>query len=212
MFIYLSKKIAIPNNITLHTVSWNNDQGWIACGGDEGLLKVLKLENAPPDAPPTAVAAENAGTVSGKGSAAVLGNVAAGTKGFSVPSNLSMTQTLDGHSGSVILSTWNIQQRKLTTSDQYGLIVVWVLYRGMWYEEMVNNRNRSVVADMQWNREGERICIVYEDGAVIVGSVDGNRMWGKEFKTQLAFLQWSPDSKHILFATKEGQLQVYDAN
>ena len=44
MFIYLSKKIAIPNGIHLHSLSWNPDQGWIACGGDSGLLKVLKLE------------------------------------------------------------------------------------------------------------------------------------------------------------------------
>lgn len=27
---------------------------------------------------------------------------------------------------------------------------------------------------MSWNADGQKICIVYEDGAVIVGSVDGN--------------------------------------
>ena len=47
---------------------------------------------------------------------------------------------------------------------------------------MINNRNKSVVRGMAWNTEGQRICIVYEDGAVIVGSVDGNRIWGKEIK------------------------------
>ena len=36
--------------------------------------------------------------------------------------------------------------------------------QGSWYEEMINNRNRSVVMDMQWNKEGQKICIVYEDG------------------------------------------------
>ena len=35
---------------------------------------------------------------------------------------------------------------------------------GSWYEEMINNRNRSVVRDMKWNADGQRICIVYEDG------------------------------------------------
>lgn len=35
---------------------------------------------------------------------------------------------------------------------------------------------------MKWNAEGQKICIVYEDGAVIVGSVDGNRIWGKDLK------------------------------
>ena len=44
---------------------------------------------------------------------------------------------------------------------------------------MINNRNKSVVKGMCWNSDGQKICIVYEDGAVIVGSVDGNRIWGK---------------------------------
>jgi hypothetical protein len=46
MLVYLSKKIAIPNQVKLHCISWNRDQGWIACGGEDGLLKVLKLESA----------------------------------------------------------------------------------------------------------------------------------------------------------------------
>ena len=45
MFVYLSKKIAIPNGVKLSSLSWNGQQGWIACGGEGGLLKVLKLEN-----------------------------------------------------------------------------------------------------------------------------------------------------------------------
>lgn len=46
---------------------------------------------------------------------------------------------------------------------------------GAWYEEMINNRNKSVVRSMSWNADGQKICIVYEDGAVIVGSVDGKQ-------------------------------------
>ena len=94
---------------------------------------------------------------------------------------------------------------------------------GAWYEEMINNRNKSVVKDMKWNADGQKICIVYEDGmsimlksqdffacvilktsynykdfyesivnclgAVIVGSVDGNRIWGKEIKLQLSSVE-----------------------
>ena len=127
-------------------------------------------------------------------------------KGLAAPSNLSMNQTLEGHSGAVQVVTWNEKHQKLTTSDQNGLIIVWMLYKGkekcflfacnsgssvwflgfvlagLWYEEMINNRNKSVVSDMRWNSDGQKICIVYADGAVIVGSVDGNRIWGKELK------------------------------
>ena len=67
-------------------------------------------------------------------------------------------------SGNIQVVVWNEAHHKLTTSDQNGLIVVWMLYKGLWYEEMINNRNKSVVRDMRWNKEGLKICIVYEDG------------------------------------------------
>ncbi|MEE6476886.1 hypothetical protein FKM82_011258 [Ascaphus truei] len=132
-------------------------------------------------------------------------------KGLAAPSNLSMNQNLEGHSGSVQVVTWNEHFQKLTTSDQNGLIIVWMLYKGSWYEEMINNRNKSVVRSMSWNADGEKICIVYEDGAVIVGSVDGNRIWGKELKgIQLCHVAWSPDSKILLFGMANGEIHLYD--
>ncbi|XP_018330915.1 WD repeat-containing protein 35 isoform X2 [Agrilus planipennis] len=64
---------------------------------------------------------------------------------------------------------------------------------------------------MDWSSDGLKICIVYEDGAVIVGSVDGNRIWGKELKgIHLSGVQWSPDGKLLLLSTKNGQLHLYD--
>ncbi len=51
---------------------------------------------------------------------------------------------------------------------------------------MINNRNKSVVRAMKWNSDGQRICIVYQDGCVIVGGVDGNRLWGKELRVPLS--------------------------
>ena len=73
----------------------------------------------------------------------------------------------------------------------------------MWFEEMINNRNKSVVRDMKWTADGTKICIVYEDGAVIVGSVDSNSMWGKELDFQLSLVEWSPDSHYILFVSPD---------
>eukprot|EP00927_Polykrikos_kofoidii_P070639 TRINITY_DN67050_c0_g1_i1.p1 TRINITY_DN67050_c0_g1~~TRINITY_DN67050_c0_g1_i1.p1 ORF type:complete len:1238 (+),score=226.96 TRINITY_DN67050_c0_g1_i1:119-3832(+) len=182
MFVYLSKKIAIPHNLALQVVRWNSAQGWIACGGESGLLKVLKLES----------------------SSETMAKPGGGQ------SNLSMNQTLEGHQGNLMVITWNENFRKLTTSDQHGLIIVWMLHRGIWFEEMINNRNRSVVRDMQWSSDCQKICIIYEDGAVIVGTVDGQRLWGKEIKTQLAFVEWSPEGKNILFCTLNGEVHVYD--
>lgn len=193
MFVYLSKKIAIPHNIKLQAVSWNSEQGWIACGGANGLLKVLKLESK-----------------KGKKKTKDLPSADDQKDSSGASGNLSMNQTLDGHNGSVCVVTWNENYRKLTTSDQYGLIIVWMLHKGMWFEEMINNRNKSVVRDMKWTADGQKICIVYEDGAVIVGSVDGNRLWGKELDTELSFVEWSHDGRNILFGTAQGEVHLYD--
>ena len=46
MFTYLSKKIAIPNNTKLSSICWSTYSGQISCGGERGLLKVIKLEDA----------------------------------------------------------------------------------------------------------------------------------------------------------------------
>ena len=180
MFTYLSKKIAIPNGVQLRSLSWNPEHGWIACGGDEGLLKVLKLESTSP-------------------------------KEKNASSTLSMNQTLEGHQGAVVCVAWNAAYRKLTTSDENGLIIVWTLYEGTWFEEMINNRNKSVVRAMRWTAQGQNICIVYEDGAVIVGSVGGDRLWGKELSEGLADVEWSPDAKNVLFLTlPRHELHMYD--
>ncbi|XP_030756020.1 WD repeat-containing protein 35 isoform X2 [Sitophilus oryzae] len=185
MFLYLSKKIAIPNNTKIHSLDWNKQDGYIAVGGDNGLLKVLKLD---------------------------LGNEATiKNRKLTTTSNLSMNQTLEGHSDTIKVLTWNEPHKKLTTSDSNGVIIVWMLYKGAWYEEMINNRKKSTVVGMAWSSDGQKICIIYEDGAVIVGCVGGNRIWGKELKhTPLCGVQWSPDGKLLLFALKNGQLHLYD--
>jgi WD repeat-containing protein 35 len=97
------------------------------------------------------------------------------SKGSNKKEVISMNQSLPGHKGRVQVVTWNEEWQKLTTSDENGMIIVWMLYENMWFEEMINNRNISIVRDMAWNKEGTKICIIYEDGAVIVGSVEGNR-------------------------------------
>ncbi|KAL0894758.1 hypothetical protein ABMA27_013290 [Loxostege sticticalis] len=174
MFIYMSKKIAIPKQSNVTCISWNHSSGYIAVGGEEGMLKVLKLE-------------------SGGGG------------------NLSMNLSLEGHTGQVCVAIWNEVFQKLTTSDEHGVIIVWMLYKGSWYEEMINNRNKSTVTGMAWGSDGQKICIAYEDGAVIVGSVDGSRVWGKDIKGPgLSAVQWSPDNTLLLFALSNGELHLYD--
>ena len=57
-----------------------------------------------------------------------------------------------------------------------------------------------------------RLCfLALNAGAVIVGSVDGNRIWGKELKNiQLSNVEWSPDGKNIIFGVTNGEVQIFD--
>ncbi|KAG5485157.1 hypothetical protein CUR178_08129 [Leishmania enriettii] len=179
MFVYLSKRIAMPNGVKVTSIAWSEEQGWLACGGEKGLLKVLKVDGGPH------------GQRSG---------------------GLSSNQTLEGHDTTVDLVAWNQQYCKLTSSDVSGRIIVWMLHKGMWFEEMVNNRNSSRVVDFAWSPSGTKICITYEDGAVIVGGVEGNRYWGRELPYRLAKVCWSADGHFILFGTATGDVFVHDAS
>lgn len=160
-------------------------------GGDEGLLKVLKLESA--------------------SNAPAAGNNQGRALNMVPQSNLCMNQSLEGHKEAVQVVTWNDAQQKLTTSDRDGVIMVWMMYKDNWYEEMTNDRKKSTVKGMSWTSDGQQICIVYEDGAIIVGSVDGNRIWGKELKNvSLTGVQWNPDGRLLLFSMKNGEVHLYD--
>lgn len=40
-----------------------------------------------------------------------------------------MNQTLEGHTESIQVLVWNEAHKKLTTSDQNGVIIVWMMYK-----------------------------------------------------------------------------------
>lgn len=65
---------------------------------------------------------------------------------------------------------------------------------------------------MRWSPDGTKVGIIYEDGHVIVGGVEGSRKWGRDFKHRLCLLEWSPDSQLVLFGTLDGEVFVYDEN
>jgi WD repeat-containing protein 35 len=168
----------MPDSATIGCVAWNKADGWLCCGAEQGLVKVIHIGDG--------------------------GDGKAKMSSFSLP----------GHSEKhkVTACCWNERYKKLTTGDDSGHIIVWLQNHLAFQEEMVNNRNCSVVTDMQWAPDGSRICIAYKDGAVIVGHVDGTRLWGKELDMPLDKLTWGPASQTILFATREGDVFVYDAD
>lgn len=137
MYLHLNKKITIPNCTKVRSISWSSDHDFIACGGDGGVLKVIRLETNLSATSPAATKTDST-------------------------RNFSHNQNLESHKSTVQYVCWNEPFQKLTSSDESGSIIVWMLYKGMWYEEMVNNRNKSLVTGMAWTADGQKICIVYD--------------------------------------------------
>jgi hypothetical protein len=50
-------------------------------------------------------------------------------------------------------------------------------------------------------------------GSAIVGSFDGNRVWGKELLSSgIKTFSWSPDAKSMLILDLQGQFHLLDSN
>jgi WD repeat-containing protein 35 len=152
----------MPNNALITSCSWNRKEGYVATGCEGGLVKVIKLE-----------------MTDGKDQKQKNG---AGEATGAAKNGLLMNDTLESHSGHITFITWNETFSKLTTADSNGKIVVWINYENQWCEEMVNKRDNTIVTGMKWSPDGQNICIIYNDGVIILGSLEGNRIWVKELK------------------------------
>lgn len=72
----------------------------------------------------------------------------------------------------VTLVSWNEVNMKLASSDDAGLIIVWMSHANedAWFEEMINNRQKSTVVALKWSNDGSKIAIAYEDGRSTSGA------------------------------------------
>ena len=123
-------------------------------------------------------------------------------------SQISFNQSLKYHNDDISLLTWNDNYNKLTTCDKSGVIVVWKFVDNKWETEMINNREQSTVTDIKWNRQGQYLCFIYEDGHAIVGTVDGNRSWGNDIRNSLYLIEWSPDGTILLLASRNQDITI----
>lgn len=91
----------MPQGANVRCVAWSSEDNFLACGCENGMLKVLKIEST------TASSGESNGTNRGM---------------LAAPSNIAMNQTLEGHSSNIQVIAWNNIHQKLTTSDAKGQI------------------------------------------------------------------------------------------
>ena len=74
----------------------------------------------------------------------------------------------------------------------------------------MNNKVKSSVNDLKWTCDGTKVCIVYNNGIVMTGSVEGARIWSKNFDKKLFYqVEWSMDSKLLYLCTVK-ECYIYD--
>ena len=181
MFAFLHKKIPIPNNVKINTVAWSHEYNYIAIGCEDKKIHMIKADV-----------------------------VAPGRGGQSGGKSFSIVQCLEGHSSVITMCQWNEVYQKLTSCDNRGMIIMWNWIENQWAELMMNERPDfiSPVVSVDWSPDGHMICILYDDGYMIVGAVDGTRLWDVKLEIIALKVQWSPDSKLILIAIKSSKPTV----
>lgn len=120
----------------------------------------------------------------------------------------SKSQTLTLHKADVILVAWNSIYDKLTSCDSSGRVLVWRGNKGLYKAEMENERSENAISKLEWSPFGNFICFLYKDGYIILGSVRGDRMWGKRDLEKPLSFEWSIDEKNIITITDTFRIKV----
>jgi WD repeat-containing protein 35 len=104
----------MPQGANVRCVAWSAEDNFLACGCENGMLKVLKIEGSQQNG--------TTRTGSGSGKDGVPAPTSNPNRGLlAAPSNIAMNQTLEGHSSNIQVIAWNNVHQKLTTSDAKGL-------------------------------------------------------------------------------------------
>jgi hypothetical protein len=70
-------------------------------------------------------------------------------------------------------------------------------------------------SDFEWSHDGRMAAICYEDGFVLVGSVNGQRFWSHLFdlnNSSICSITWTPDDLLVLLGLSNGSIMVVDKN
>jgi len=116
------------------------------------------------------------------------------------------------HKAEITILNWNERYKKLLSCDAKGLMIIWTPSGDSWAAEMVNDSGKKLIADVKWSSDGSKLCILIDDGQVIVGSVDGEKLWAKNIEKVPHFIEWSPDAKYLLIGSRSGEVMVYETN
>ncbi|KAH0575427.1 WD40 repeat protein [Spironucleus salmonicida] len=159
-------------------VAWNRTDGWLAFGGDMGLLRIIMLEfQDQHDFNLQGVAAR--------------------------PSRVSIDRRLTIHEGSAITTiTWNETKEQVTTGDNRGSVVVCGYQSSKWSSEFVNESVQSPVVTAVWASDSSKVLIFYQSGQILLGASTGHKILSMQVRQQeQAKFAFVTDSRVDIFMT-----------
>jgi WD repeat-containing protein 35 len=126
---------------------------------------------------------------------------------------LSLNQSVSSsHKSSISTLSWNEKFDKLLSVDDKGLMIVWTEGgQNLYTEEMVNEAGKKRIKFAKWSAGGNYVIIAIEGGSLILGSVEGERLWGKDVQMEIEFVSFLENDQVILIGDNKGGLIAIDS-
>ncbi|PFH33538.1 WD repeat domain 35 family protein [Besnoitia besnoiti] len=200
MFAFFTKKVTPSRGAAILSVSWQSASGWLALGYKDGTLKVLETCRLL-DAGGAGACARDATEIRSRDD-----SDAHNLQNLSSPSSPDAIHTTGIH-----LVSWNDGEGRLTSVDESGCIAIWRAEGKHWVNELINIDHSKQVVDTAWTADEQKVCILYADGNLVLGTVTGQRLWSKDLQRAMVRAAWSPDGRKILLCSKTGEIFFYDS-
>lgn len=121
------------------------------------------------------------------------------------------TNLSSSHQQEIRTLSWNPQYEKLLSVDVRGKLVVWAESLGSYEEEMINESPRKPIKFAKWSKNGAFIVIVIEGGNVILGSVEGDRMWEINLDLDFNHAAFFENDATVVLSNDKGEIVAVDA-
>jgi WD repeat-containing protein 35 len=126
--------------------------------------------------------------------------------------SLSLNHTIpSNHKASINTVSWNERFDKLLSVDSKGTMIIWTEGSTNPYkEEFVNESAKKRIKFAKWSAGGNFVIIIFESGNLVLGSVEGERLWGKTVEMEIEFVTFLENDQVILIGDNSGGLIALD--
>lgn len=112
----------------------------------------------------------------------------------------------EAHQAPITTLSWNVQHEKLLSLDSQGLMIIWTENEDSFEEEMINQSESDQIMIAHWSKLGNFILILFQSGNMILGNVEGERLWSRKIELEVKFIDWAENDKTIVLSDFNGEL------